>query len=101
MTGLILRCQLFFKKWVSSIYGIVLLTAIPITAMILYYDFYYEEIASLLSLIFELLAPVWLVLILQWYFSIEFDSGFFKQVVTYPITRFKFLLERFLFAYML
>ncbi|WP_368654322.1 hypothetical protein AB4Y30_04640 [Ornithinibacillus sp. 4-3] len=101
MTGLIFRCQLFFKKWLSSIYGIVLLVSIPMVAMILYYDFYYEETERLLSLIFELLAPVWLVLILQWYFSIEFDSGFFTQVVTYPIARYKFLLERFLFAYML
>lgn len=101
MTGLIFRCQLFFKKWLSSIYGIALLVAIPIAAMILYYDFYYEETERLLSLIFELLAPVWLVLILQWYFSIEFDSGFFTQVVTYPIAKYKFLLERLLFAYML
>src|SRR5690625_3196028 len=98
MKGLFFRFQLFFKKWLSSIYGIVLLVAIPIAAMILYYDFYYEEIESLLSLIFESLAPVWLVLILQWYFSIEFDSGFFTQVVTYPIVKYKFLLERFLFA---
>ncbi len=100
MTGLFFRFRLFFKKWLGSIYGIVLLVAIPVTAMILYYDFYYEEIERLLSLIFELLAPVWLLLILQWYFSIEFDSGFFTQVVTYPIAKYKFLLERFLFAYM-
>lgn len=101
MTGLFFRHRFFFKKWLSSIYGLVLLAAIPIAVMILYHDFYYAEIERLLSLIFEQLAPIWLVLILQWYFSIEFDSGFFMQIVSYPITRYKFLLERFLFAYLL
>ncbi|GGP10773.1 hypothetical protein [Oceanobacillus neutriphilus] len=101
MSGMFFRCRLFFKKWVSSIYGIALLAAIPIAAIILYHDFYYEETGKLLSLIFEQLAPIWLILILQRYFSIEFDSGFFTQVVTYPIARYKFLLERFLFACML
>lgn len=101
MSGVFFRCRLFFKKWLNSIYGILLLAAIPIAAIVLYHDFYYEETGRLLSLIFEQLAPIWLVLILQRYFSIEFDSGFFTQIVTYPIARYTFLLERFLFVCML
>ncbi|MBO1910910.1 hypothetical protein J4G37_39730, partial [Microvirga sp. 3-52] len=36
--------------------------------------------------------------ILQWCLSIDFDSKFHMQVITYPIARWKFLLERLLFS---
>ena len=51
-----------------------------------------------MSIVYEEAAPIWFVIILQWCLSIDFDSKFHMQVMTYPIARWKFLLERFLFS---
>jgi len=70
---------------------------IPVTAYVIYSSGSYtlEELASI---IYEEAAPIWFVLILQWCLSIDFDSNYHMQIMTYPVARWKYLLERLLFS---
>ena len=87
----------YFKAMVYiSIFNLVMLL-IPIVALVIYSQGSYT-VEDLSSIIYEEAAPIWFVLILQWCMSIDFDSKFYMQVMTYPIARWKFLLERFLFS---
>jgi len=70
---------------------------IPIAAFVIYGQGTYT-VEDLLSIVYEEAAPIWFVIILQWCLSIDFDSKFHMQVITYPIARRKFLLERLLFS---
>lgn len=68
---------------------------IPVAAYVIYSSGSYT-IEELSSIVYEEAAPIWFVLILQWCLSIDFDSRFYMQIMTYPIARWKFLMERLL-----
>lgn len=95
--GLLVRLRLYLKLWFTSFYSIVMMLFIPIVGVVLYNSGAYtmEETASL---IYEKAAPIWFIFILQWCFSIDMDSKFYSLVVTYPIPRWQFIMERLLFS---
>lgn len=97
MSGFLVRLQLILKLWFTSLYTILIMLLIPITSLVIYSQGSYtlEELASI---VYEEAAPIWFVLILQWCLSIDFDSKFHLQMMTYPIIRWKFLMERLLFS---
>ncbi len=97
MNGLRIRLKLILKLWFRSIYAIVTMLFIPIAAYIIYSSQSYT-IEDLTSVIYERAAPLWLIFILQWCLSVDFDSKFYLQVMTYPFSRWKFTMERILFA---
>ena len=97
MSGFLIRLRLFLKLWFTSFYSILIMLLIPVAAYIIYHSGSYT-IEDLSSIIYEEAAPIWFVLILQWCLSIDFDSKFYQQVMTYPIARWKFLMERLLFS---
>lgn len=97
MNGLGVRLRLFLKLWFTSLYPILLMLLIPITAFGIYSQSSYT-VEGLASLVYEEVAPIWFILILQWCLSIDMDSKFHMQMMTYPIARWKFLMERLLFA---
>ncbi|WP_335517387.1 hypothetical protein [Neobacillus drentensis] len=70
---------------------------VPIIGIIIYNSGTYE-IDDLSSLIYEKTATIWFVFIIQWCFSIDLDSKFFNQLITYPVVKWKFLLEKALFS---
>lgn len=71
--------------------------AIPIIGIIIYNSGAYE-ITDLSSLIYEKMASIWLIFIIQWCFSIDVDSKFYDQLITYPVSKWMFLLERVFFS---
>lgn len=97
MSRFLSRLSLFIKLWFRSYYAILLMLLIPIVAITIYSQSTYT-IEDLASIVFEEAAPIWFVLILQWCLSIDIDSKFHMQVMTYPIARWKFLMERLTFA---
>ena len=99
MSGWLIRLRLFLKLWFTSFYSILVMLLIPIAAYVIHSSGSYtlEELASI---IFEQAAPIWFVLILQWCFSIDFDSKFYGQLITYPISRWKIIFERLLFSHL-
>ena len=97
MNGFLIRLRLILKLWFTSVYSICVMLLIPIVAFVIYSQGSYT-VEDLLSIVYEEAAPIWFVLILQWCLSIDFDSKFYMQVMTYPIARWKFLLERLLFS---
>ncbi len=97
MSTYLVRLQLTVKLWFTSLYGIFIMVMIPVVALIIYNQAYYT-VEDLMSIVYEEVAPIWLILILQWCFSIDFDSKFYRQVLTYPIVRWRFLVEKLLFS---
>ena len=97
MRGLGVRLGLFLKLWFTSLYTILIMLLIPITALVIYSQSSYT-VEVLASLVYEEVAPIWFILILQWCLSIDIDSKFHMQMMTYPIARWKFLMERLLFS---
>lgn len=97
MRGFLVRFQLFLKLWFSSSYFLLTILLIPVIGIILYNSGTYE-IDDLSSLIYEKIAPLWFVFIIQWFFSIDLDSKFYTQLITYPVSKWGFLLERALFS---
>lgn len=97
MSRSLTRLSLFIRIWFRSYYAILLMLLIPFVAVVIYNQSTYT-IGDLVSIVFEEAAPIWFVLILQWCLSIDVDSKFHMQVMTYPIARWKFLMERLLFA---
>jgi hypothetical protein len=95
MSGFLIRLKLFLKLWLTSFYAMMVMLLIPVVAYVIYSSGSYT-IEELSSLVYEEAAPIWFVLILQWCLSIDFDSRFHNQVMTYPIARWKFLVERLL-----
>lgn len=100
MTGTFIRLQLYTKRWLTSYYALTPVVLIFIVAMIVYNMVNYD-IGDFLSLIYEKISPILLVLLLQWCFSIDMDSGFFGQVLTYPLTMRRYLLERIAIAFVI
>ena len=97
MSGFLIRLRLILKLWFTSVYAILVMLLIPIVALVIYNQGSYT-VEDLASIVYEEAAPIWFVLILQWCLSIDFDSKFYRQVMTYPIARWKFLMERLLFS---
>lgn len=97
MRGFLVRLRLFIKLWFSSIYSLMTLLLVPIIGIIIYNSGTYE-IDDLSSLIYEKTATIWFAFIIQWCFSIDLDSKFFNQLITYPVVKWKFLLEKALFS---
>lgn len=97
MSGLWVRLRLFLKLWFTSPYTILIMLLIPVTALVIHSQGSYS-VEFLASLVYEELAPIWFIIILQWCLSIDIDSKFYRQMMTYPISRWRFLLERLLFA---
>lgn len=97
MKGCLVRFRLFLKLWFTSLYFYISILLIPIIAMIVYNSGIYE-VGDLSSLIYEKTASIWYVFIIQWCFSIDLDSKFYHQLITYPVVKWKFLLERALFS---
>lgn len=97
MNGLLVRLRLFLKLWFTSFYSILLMLLIPIVAYVIYSQNLYT-VEDLASLVYEEVAPIWFILMLQWCLAFDIDSKFHLQMVTYPIKRWKFLAEKLLFA---
>lgn len=97
MSKYLIRLRLTVKLWFTSLYGIFIMIMIPVVALIIYNQAYYT-VEDLMGIVYEEVAPIWLILILQWCFSIDFDSKFYGQVLTYPIVRWRFLVEKLLFS---
>lgn len=97
MWGCLIRFRLFLKLWFTSLYWILTVLLIPIIVMIIYNSGTYK-LDDLASLMYEKIAMIWFVFIIQWCFSIDLDSKFYTQLITYPVSKWKFLLERALFS---
>ncbi|MBW8348262.1 hypothetical protein K0H71_02240 [Bacillus sp. IITD106] len=97
MKGCLIRLRLFLKLWFTSLYSFMSILLIPIIGIIIYNSGMYT-LDDLSSLIYEKTATIWFVFIIQWCFSIDLDSKFYNQLITYPVVKWKFLLERALFS---
>ncbi|MCJ8008278.1 hypothetical protein ACFFF5_11620 [Lederbergia wuyishanensis] len=97
MRGFLIRLRLFLKLWCTFIYSLLTIVLIPIIGIIIYNSGTYT-IDDLSSLIYENIATIWFVFIIQWCFSVDLDSKFYNQLITYPVSRWRFLLERTLFS---
>lgn len=97
MSGLGIRICLFLKLWFTSLYTILIMLLIPVATLVIYSQGTYT-VEDLASMVYEEVAPIWFILILQWCLSIDIDSKFHLQMMTYPMPRWKFLMERLLFS---
>lgn len=97
MSGWLIRLRLFLKLWFTSVYTIVMMLSVLIAVYFMYTTQFYT-INSLSSMIYEKAAVVFFIFILQWCLSIDFDSNFYRQLLTYPIPRWKVIIERTLFS---
>lgn len=97
MRGSLVRFQLFLKRWFTSLTPMILMLLIPVMAYVIYSSGS-STVEDFASLVYEEAVPIWFVLILQWCLSVDFDSKFYTQVMTYPIARWKFLVERLVVA---
>lgn len=97
MKGFSIRLRLFLKLWFTSPYSFMSILLIPVIGVIIYNSGMYT-VGDLASLIYEKTAPIWFVFILQWCFSMDVNSKFLKQLMTFPITRWAFLVERAAFS---
>lgn len=93
MKGYLIRLRLFLKLWFTSFYSLTIMVLIPIVGLVIYNQGSFT-VEALSSMIYEKAAPIWLVFILQWCFSIDLDSKFYNQLITYPVTRWGYLMER-------
>ncbi len=97
MKGSYVRFQLFLKLWFTSLIPMILMLLIPVMAYVIYSSGS-STVEDFASIVYEEAVPIWFVLILQWCLSVDFDSKFYTQVMTYPIARWQFLVERLVFA---
>lgn len=97
MRGCLIRFRLFLKLWFTSVYTIVMMLFVLIAGYFMYTTQFYT-VNSLTSMIYEKVAVVFFVFILQWCLSIDFDSKFYGQLTTYSISRWQIIIERTLFA---
>lgn len=97
MSGFLVRLRLILALWFTSVYAILLMLLIPLAAYVIYSSGFFT-LEKWMSMVYEEAAPIWFILILQWCLSVDFDSKFYLQVMTYPIARWKFLVERLLFS---
>lgn len=97
MSGFWVRLRLVLKLWFTSIYPIMIMLFIPVVGYLIY-NLQTYTINSLSSMIYEKVAVILYIFILQWCLSIDFDTKFYKQIMTYPISRWKLILERSLFS---
>jgi hypothetical protein len=95
MSGLSIRLRLWLKLWFTSVHAIVVMPLFPLAVYFIYSSLS-ARIGSLTSMIYEQTATLIYVIILQWCFSIDFDSKFYGQLITYPIPRWKLIVERLL-----
>lgn len=100
MSGILVRLRLVLKLWFTSVYPIMLMLVIPVAAYLIYISQSYT-VNSLSSMIYEKAAVILFVFILQWCLSIDFDSKFYKQIMTYPVSRWRLIIEKSLFSTML
>ncbi|MBW7474786.1 hypothetical protein K0T92_08510 [Paenibacillus oenotherae] len=100
MSGFSIRLQLWLKLWFTSLPAIILMLLLPVAAYVLYMASSYR-LAFFTSLFYERAAPLVVVFILQWCFSIDYDSKFVGQLLTYPIARWRIIAERALLASLL
>lgn len=92
-----IRLRLILKLWFTSLYSGLTILLIPIIAIIFSNSGTYQ-INELSSVIYEKTATIWFVFIIQWCFSIDFDSKFYDHLITYPVSKWKFVIERVLFS---
>ncbi|UVI30980.1 hypothetical protein [Paenibacillus spongiae] len=100
MSGFSIRLRLWLKLWFTSLPAIILMLLLPAAAYVIYVTLSYRP-ASFTSMFYEQAAMLVYVFILQWCFSIDFDSKFAGQLITYPIARWKLIAERVLLASLL
>lgn len=93
MSGFSVRLALWLKLWIRSLPAGVMMALLPATAWFIYMALPYRH-AMLSSLFYEKTALLLYVFILQWCFSVDFDSKFYGQLLTYPIARWKLVAER-------
>ncbi|MFD2168597.1 hypothetical protein [Tumebacillus lipolyticus] len=99
MNGLIARhllfWRLFFRSW--SAYGMLALFLLTVYAT--------GRLGQLerdaISLLYETVGVLFLICYMQWSSKVDFDSKFLELIFTYPQWRWKVLLERFLFGWVL
>ncbi|MRX72139.1 hypothetical protein GJU40_08185 [Bacillus lacus] len=93
MSGLAIRLRIWIKLWFTSFHFIVIMLLIPFGGYFIHI-FQLYTVGSLSSMIYEKAALILFVFILQWCFSIDFDSKFYGQLITYSISRWKLIVER-------
>lgn len=97
MSGLQTRQSIWLKLWFTSIHSICLMLMVPLGIYIINM-FQLDSIRSYSSFFYEKFAVIWYVFILHWCFSIDFDTKFHVQLITYHLKRWKIICERILFA---
>ncbi|CAH1214471.1 hypothetical protein PAECIP111893_03803 [Paenibacillus plantiphilus] len=100
MSGFIIRLRLWLKLWFTSLTAIILLLLFLAAAYVITLILP-DRIDLLSSIFYERAALLLYVFILQWCFSIDFDSKFYRQLITYPFARWKLIIERVLLASLL
>jgi len=100
MSGLAIRLRLWLKLWFRSFPAVILMVLFPVAAYVCCVSLSYR-IDSLTGMFYEKAAVLLYVFILQWCFSIDFDSKFIGQLITYPISRWKLIAERALLSLIL
>ncbi|GKU76415.1 hypothetical protein [Paenibacillus sp. L3-i20] len=100
MSGFSIRLKLWLKLWLTSASTIILMLLFPIVAYVSY-TFLSHSIASFTSVFYEKAALLFFVFIVQWCFSIDFDSKCYVQLLTYPIARWKLVVERIVLSLLL
>ncbi|MCQ6561566.1 hypothetical protein [Paenibacillus mendelii] len=100
MSGLSIRLRLWLKLWFTSWPAVILMLLLPAAAYVSYMIFS-NRLASFASMFYEQAALLVYVFIVQWCFSIDFDSKFARQLMTYPIARWRLIAERVLLASLL
>ncbi|MBE1556113.1 hypothetical protein [Sporosarcina limicola] len=98
MSGVWLRMRIWLKLWLTTVHSISIMLLVPIS---IYLVFTIEagDIRSFSSLVYEQATVIWFVFVLQWSFSIDFNSNFHVQLITYRLSRVHIILERLLFSY--
>lgn len=104
MGGFNLRFKILTKFWFRSPISLILLPLLPLS---IYATFVMTEDTpnELTSRYFENIAVLILILVLFWAFSLDYNSGFIKQIESYPIKMLYLLFERltisFIFFYII
>lgn len=100
MSGFAIRLRLWLKLWFTSLTAIIIMLLLLAAAYVITIILP-DRIDLLTSIFYERAALLLYVFILQWCFSIDFDSKFYRQLITYPIARWKLIMERVLLASLL